>query len=687
MAANPLIANYYGTDSTMSTINYDNADCGYGIGQLTDFMTLASTAQPQSVKEKVAVDYAENIAAALQVLAGKWNALASNGITVNNSDPAYVENWYFAAWAYNSGIHTDDGSGHSGLGWANNPANPIYPPNRLQFLSQGYGDATHPQDWPYQELVMGWVQFPLIGPNGFQNYQRLLGLNLPTNYKMFCTAANNCDPSNASQPCLLSDLHCWWHWSAQFTTCPSQCNTGFYTVASSASEPNANLATARCQLEGREFNAGATIVFNEPTDLNLLGCPTAPVTWTATGSYSVAYGTNAAGAPTGVIDYHQIGEGFGGHFFFTHTEPSTDTAHSVVVTWTPPSSALDGLQTEVLVYVPGTGGTTRNAMYVIYPGGGQPAISRSLDQNAISDAWATLGYYSLSSGATVTLSNLVGGAGGDDIAYTALAFVHVNTYAALGDSYAAGEGAPPFFAATDTSTDTCHRTFNSYPEQYSQLTNLYGSRPIIDVTCSGAVTSNIDTTAENVEGIQINEIPVGPSLITISIGGNDLNFDQIARDCVNAYVIGGQTCQQRYTDSNGQDIVSQRIQSLRANLRRVYTALRNKVAPGGTVAVLTYPQVLDSSTSNGCINEPIIASDRDWLRAKTHEFDQAIISEAQSVGVSYLDEENAFAGHEICKADPYANGVYNPPYVEYSLHPNASGHAKEAADLQAWHPA
>ncbi|MET7992810.1 hypothetical protein ABZU76_18150 [Amycolatopsis sp. NPDC005232] len=53
---------------------------------------------------KVAVDYQENIAAGLQILETTWNQLYSAGITANNADPRYLENWYFAAWAYNSGV-------------------------------------------------------------------------------------------------------------------------------------------------------------------------------------------------------------------------------------------------------------------------------------------------------------------------------------------------------------------------------------------------------------------------------------------------------------------------------------------------------------------------------------------------------------------------------------------------------
>ena len=79
----PLIADYYGfTASGGDYIDYDQADCGYGLGQLTTMMTNSQTASITLAKQqKVAVDFAENTAAAAQVLATTWNTLAADGIT------------------------------------------------------------------------------------------------------------------------------------------------------------------------------------------------------------------------------------------------------------------------------------------------------------------------------------------------------------------------------------------------------------------------------------------------------------------------------------------------------------------------------------------------------------------------------------------------------------------------------
>ncbi len=70
---------------------------------------------------------------------------------VNNGDPAKIENWFHALWAYNSGMYPREQSDPTapwGLGWANNPANPSYPANRAPFLELTYADAAKPQNWP-----------------------------------------------------------------------------------------------------------------------------------------------------------------------------------------------------------------------------------------------------------------------------------------------------------------------------------------------------------------------------------------------------------------------------------------------------------------------------------------------------------------------------------------------------------
>lgn len=120
--------------------------------------SLASNAQ-----KAVALDYSVNIAASMHILADKWNEIHTSGqtITVNNDDPSKPENWFAALWNYNLGFNPNKSDGKPwGLGWYNNPANPFYPPSRHPFMSDPR-DAAKPQNWPYEEKVMGWAAWSM----------------------------------------------------------------------------------------------------------------------------------------------------------------------------------------------------------------------------------------------------------------------------------------------------------------------------------------------------------------------------------------------------------------------------------------------------------------------------------------------------------------------------------------------
>ncbi|MEO6090059.1 MAG: transglycosylase SLT domain-containing protein, partial [Umezawaea sp.] len=238
MTGGPLVADYYGAAGDIVSINYPGADCGYGLAQVTTGMRAGdgSVYSPNGQK-KVAVDYQENIAAGLQILEDTWNRLYDMGTTANGGNPRYLENWYFAIWAYNSGVQPNAANGNTtgctpgpactgphgtwGLGWTNNPANLDYPPTRTPFLQASYDDAKHPSSWPYQERVLGWMASPILrfGSHAFAtpDYHGGKTWVQPAPFTAFCASDNHCDP-NATNPttpgashCLLDDFQCWWH--------------------------------------------------------------------------------------------------------------------------------------------------------------------------------------------------------------------------------------------------------------------------------------------------------------------------------------------------------------------------------------------------------------------------------------------------------------------------------------------
>ncbi|HEU0132079.1 MAG TPA: hypothetical protein VFQ85_13910 [Mycobacteriales bacterium] len=457
LAGNPAISDYYGSDGGLDTIDYDQADCGYGAMQVTTGMRASDTT-PYSAngKTKIAVDYAENVVAGSKILAGFWNQLYAQGITLNGGDPRYLENWYLALWAYNTGLQPNakngnttgcspsstctDGYGNWGLGWTNNPRNADYEPTRQLFLRATYADAETPGDWPYQERVLGWMETPILDYKGSPSYTgpsypagRSV-LNMPS-YDAFCTLADDhCSPTyqspygDALDYCTLDVQgpvyrHCWWHTAVTYASCATECAVASFTYASTDHEPGmTNPHPPACD---SDRPATAVLVDDQPEpDYNVVGCGTR--NWSSNGTFSLTWGSDATGVPVGQIDLHQLGAGLGGHTWFAKNRTASDTAHRVTGTWTPPSTMAPGLYV-IAAHVPEAGASTASARYLITQADGT-FVERVVDQHLHQNVWVGLGAATLGPGSKVTLSNATDdpNPGVHDVAFDGMAFVAVS---------------------------------------------------------------------------------------------------------------------------------------------------------------------------------------------------------------------------------------------------------------------
>jgi RHS repeat-associated protein len=446
ISADPLIADYYGSAGGISSIYYPSADCGYGISQVTTGMAVADTTISRHGEMKIATDYEENIAAGLQILEEIWNQLYGDGITANGGDPKYLENWFFAAWAYNSGIQPTSqynstgctpgpsctgADGTWGLGWSNNPANPLYDPSRSPYLETSYADAAHPSSWPYEERIMGFMGSALARNNhtayatptynGGESW-----LQIP-NPSYFCTTADKCATSGSSYYCTLSDSECWTHAAMTWiTSCSSTCTTSDYDVSTTSTEPSySDPYPPECQLDPTQVpstSAGAPIIVDDlaTPSQNRQGC--SGFNWSNSGTFTLSPGTNSSGDPVGDIDLHQLGVGFGGHIYFTHTEDGSNTSLIDTGTWTPTLPSYQYY--EVKVHIPDRAAVATDAHYVINPGGGGAPHTVAINQDYETNTWVDLGTFAMQSGGNVKLTNLSAMTPGKyDIAFDSMAFI------------------------------------------------------------------------------------------------------------------------------------------------------------------------------------------------------------------------------------------------------------------------
>lgn len=473
VTANPLIGNYYGIDIYNDTeaddwaIRFDHADCGYGVTQVTDGMRRAGrekpgeTALPEDHQRAIALDFAANIAAGLRILQSKWKQTREAGLSVNNGDPSKIENWFFAVWAYNSGFHPQSQAGANdgawGVGWANNPANPKYPANRGSFLEKvedgeykdDYTDAAHPQDWPYPEKVMGWAGHPieaLEAPgtlvhgyrqatwNGGEVQGPINRHHVAPPHDMFCDSSNNCEFGSRwtpdapevigepAGPCAHRnaagriDLKCWYHWPANWKPdCESTCGNELLRFDPGyAYQEDGTAYPPRCDLSG--LPAGARVVDNLESSIPSVR-PNCPRSANA-GAFSLTFTQNAAGQRPGKIDTHQLGMGFGGHFWMSNAR--TTDALEATGHWRF-AEAVHGLA-QVYVHLPQLHNGTTQARYQIKTRYG--VRLSVVPQRGDGNRWVPIGWFMFNGAPEISLSTVTpDGDGSQRIAWDAVAVV------------------------------------------------------------------------------------------------------------------------------------------------------------------------------------------------------------------------------------------------------------------------
>jgi lysophospholipase L1-like esterase len=265
------------------------------------------------------------------------------------------------------------------------------------------------------------------------------------------------------------------------------------------------------------------------TGLNLAGCPQASQSNGGNFSWHPNFDTNLQ--PIGLVDLHQLGTGYGGHMLFTHLEDPAYKQWGGTAEWDLTAS-YDVY--DVAVFVPGLG-AAGTLSYTIYDGrGNQVGQPISVDQTNYTNQWVNLGRFYLGPGAKVTTTNIVpGGDGTTDVAFDAVAFSPVASYAALGDSYSSGVGvgSANYDQGTNTSTNQCLRSADSYARQYGTA-HGYPGVLTVHLACSGAVTGNLTTTGQYGEPPQISAIPKHARLVTVTIGGNDAGFGDVLTHCL-----------------------------------------------------------------------------------------------------------------------------------------------------------
>jgi lysophospholipase L1-like esterase len=240
-------------------------------------------------------------------------------------------------------------------------------------------------------------------------------------------------------------------------------------------------------------------------------------------------------------------------------------------------------------------------------------------------------------------------------------------YVSLGDSYAAGPliplQIPPF---------GCLKSNNNY----SHLTARNLGLTLRDPSCSGAETEDM-TNPQNVDPDgpnppQFDSLTKKTDIVTLQIGGNDIGFSSIARDCASATSNEGTPCQDRYVH-DGRDEISERIQATAPLVANVLSGIRAR-SPKARIFVVNYAAILPDS-GPGCYPQmPITDGDVPYVRAKEKELNAMVAAQAAAAGAGVIDWYTASIGHDACQP-PVIRWVEPvvPVNAAAPVHPNLGG--------------
>lgn len=226
-------------------------------------------------------------------------------------------------------------------------------------------------------------------------------------------------------------------------------------------------------------------------------------------------------------------------------------------------------------------------------------------------------------------------------------------YAALGDSYSAGNG------AYSTNLDFfCGRNTYAYPYLVAQ------QRPDTDLTfvaCQGATTDDI-------VGGQDRSLGADTDYVSLTIGGNDIGFADLILSCTGSYSPG---CEAQADEANAAI-----ANELPAKLDRAYAAVAAGAPNAVDIVVLGYGRFFGRDLSCPAA-DGVSPDEATKLNGVADNLDAVIRDRATAAGFSYKSSLKSFTGHDICAADPYLNGKSWSTADMY--HPTRSGYANGLA--------
>ncbi|MFU8849917.1 SGNH/GDSL hydrolase family protein [Micromonospora sp. SL1-18] len=219
-------------------------------------------------------------------------------------------------------------------------------------------------------------------------------------------------------------------------------------------------------------------------------------------------------------------------------------------------------------------------------------------------------------------------------------------YVALGDSYASGVGADSY----TSESGSCMRSNNAYPALYNTNIKPASYR---SVACSGATTADVINS-------QLSALSSTTTLVSVTIGGNDVGFANIMTTCV---LYGETQCIAAI-----QTAENKARSELPGKLANVYNGIKSR-APSARVVVVGYPVFYQLGTF--CVG--LSANSRAKINEGINLLDDITRTAATSAGFKFADVRSIFVGHQLCSYGEKWLHALNYLNLNISYHPTAAG--------------
>jgi lysophospholipase L1-like esterase len=226
-------------------------------------------------------------------------------------------------------------------------------------------------------------------------------------------------------------------------------------------------------------------------------------------------------------------------------------------------------------------------------------------------------------------------------------------YVALGDSYAAGQG-----AGAESYLNDCKQSTKGYPALLDSEKHIHLQA---NETCTGATTSKVLDT-------QLSALNRGTRLVTLTVGGNDLKVSELAAICTQT------------RDNCGGEITKRLLQlsDLGPDLTHLYIQVAS-AAPKARIVVTGYPHLFEP------VN-PLLAALNNATDQLNTTIAEAVDAAAQATGadIAYVDVTQphvtgTFEHHGIFGSEEL---FINDSGLDV-FHPNAAGYVAYADAISA----